>query len=35
MGNPKAIAFGIPRALSSICHPEEHGDEGSALKIGA
>jgi hypothetical protein len=27
----RAIAFGILRALSSICHPEERSDEGSAV----
>jgi hypothetical protein len=28
--NPRAIAFGILRELSLICHPEERSDEGSA-----
>jgi len=27
----RAISFGIVEALSSICHPEEWSDEGSAV----
>jgi len=29
--NPRATAIGVLGALSSICHPEERSDEGSAV----